>query len=338
MEELLSDAPSRRPPVAQRGPRVSSPRDPEPCAQAWAGCRTLYGGFYALGVSIRAHSFLPSTETDWARSFYPESLEVCLNLAGRGRVRDGQAVLEFGAGTAGFYRIGRRWPQASRQAGEQQEFLTIEFSAAYLRRQLAACDGALHPAVERFMHGVERSSGLGEVRPITADWERLAAQLSRPPVAQAARALWYHSKVLQLIVDFFFARPGADELFCDRQKRVARERADAVIALLRQHLAEPLRLEAIARKVGCSPFYLSRTFSQETGMTIPQYLRKIRMERAAELLRGGGHNVTEAAVEVGYSSLSHFSQAFCQTMGCCPALYPVRERSHFRAAQSAVKE
>jgi len=58
-------------------------------------------------------------------------------------------------------------------------------------------------------------------------------------------------------------------------------------------------------------------------MTIPQYLRKLRMERAAGLLRTGKYNVTEAAMEVGYSSLSHFSQAFCQVMGCCPALYPI---------------
>ena len=44
--------------------------------------------------------------------------------------------------------------------------------------------------------------------------------------------------------------------------------------------------------------------------------------RAAELLRTGRYNVTEAATEVGYSSLSHFSKAFCETIGCCPVLYP----------------
>jgi len=37
---------------------------------------------------------------------------------------------------------------------------------------------------------------------------------------------------------------------------------------------------------------------------------------------GGRHNVTETAMEVGYSSLSHFSKAFCTTIGCCPALFP----------------
>ena len=86
----------------------------------------------------------------------------------------------------------------------------------------------------------------------------------------------------------------------------------------------PPGLEDLGRSVGCSPFHLSRTFSAATGLTIPQYVRQLRMERAAELLRSGRFNVTEAALEVGYSSLSHFSQAFHETFGCCPGLYPLR--------------
>ena len=82
-------------------------------------------------------------------------------------------------------------------------------------------------------------------------------------------------------------------------------------------------LEQLGKEVGCSAFYLSRTFSQETGSTIPQYLQRLRMDRAAELLRSGKYNVTEAALEVGYSSFSHFSLAFRQTHGCCPGLFPV---------------
>ena len=126
------------------------------------------------------------------------------------------------------------------------------------------------------------------------------------------------------MAEFFFERRGPDELFCDRQKRLARERVDRAVALLRKNLVEPLSLDEVGREVGCSPFHLSRTFSREMGMSIPQYLRKLRMERAAELLQSGKYNVTEAALEVGYSSLSHFSQAFCQTMGCCPGLYPLK--------------
>jgi AraC-like DNA-binding protein len=104
---------------------------------------------------------------------------------------------------------------------------------------------------------------------------------------------------------------------------MARDRVEKVIAILKRDLVNPPTLEEIGREVGCSHFYLSRTFSKEMGVTIPQHLRQLRLERAAELLRSGKFNVTEAALEVGYNSLSHFSQAFHEAFGCCPGLYPV---------------
>ena len=90
---------------------------------------------------------------------------------------------------------------------------------------------------------------------------------------------------------------------------------------IREHVDEPLDLQTLAAEVGCSPFYLSRTFSSTTEMTISQYVRKLRIETAAELIVSGQCNVSEAAVEVGYQSLSHFSKAFQQVKGCLPSKY-----------------
>ena len=157
---------------------------------------------------------------------------------------------------------------------------------------------------------------------MTVEQHSVVATLLQPPVAKSAQSLWYQSKALELVSHFLFT-PKDPELFCMRQKRVARERVARTKELLARGLANPPTLEVLGREVGCSPFYLSRSFSREVGLTIPQYLRKLRMERAAELLRAGRHNVTEAATEVGYSSLSHFSKAFCETIGCCPVLYPM---------------
>jgi AraC-like DNA-binding protein len=288
------------------------------------GWRQLYGGFYDLGVSIEAHDFHLTKPFEWSRSFHSEGVELCLNLTGSACVCAGEGRLEFGPLTAGFYVPGEQAVSGWRQAGEQHRFITLEFSTRYLREHLSSCDGALHPLIENVVRDGSNVRGLGEVYRLTAEQEQLAAHLIRPPVFQGACGLWYRSKVLQLMVDFFFERRGDDELFCDRQKRLARERVDKVISILRQDLADPPELGRIGRQVGCSPFHLSRTFSKEMGMTIPQYLRKLRMERAAELLESGKYNVTEAAMEVGYSSLSHFSQAFCQTMGRCPGLYPLQ--------------
>ena len=98
-------------------------------------------------------------------------------------------------------------------------------------------------------------------------------------------------------------------------------------------MQNPPSLDDLARMVNCSPFYLSRQFAQAGGMTMQQFLRQIRMERAAELLRTGKCNVTEAALEVGYNSLSHFSSAFHETFGCCPGLYPLKTVSQRPVSQ-----
>jgi len=290
------------------------------------GWRQLYGNFEESGISIEWHDFelSPNATFEWSRSFHPHSLELCLNLAGHGSVHSPVDTVDFEPLTAGFYAPGKSGLRAWRKPGERHRFITVGFSPRFLGEHLIQCDGALHELVEKVVLAGGDAGKLGGVHRLTTEQEQLISQLLYPPSFQGARRLWYQSKVWQLMVDFFFERQGKDKLFCDRQKRLARERVDRTVAFLRQRLAEPPGLEEIGRRVGCSPFYLSRTFSREMGMTIPQYLRKLRMERAAELLQGGKYNVTEAAMEVGYSSLSHFSQAFCQTMGCCPALYPMK--------------
>ena len=172
--------------------------------------------------------------------------------------------------------------------------------------------------------GEPEGSAVAAVARLDSRLQQLLASLREAPVLATARPFWYRSKALELAAELFFLAPGGEELFCQRQQRLAAERVEKVIALLRRNLSEPPALEEIGRAVGCSPFHLSRTFSSATSMTIPQYLRQLRMERAAELLRSGKFNVTEAALEVGYSSLSHFSQAFHDTFGCCPGLCPLR--------------
>src|SRR5262249_20704768 len=135
--------------------------------------------------------------------------------------------------------------------------------------------------------------------------------------------MWFRSKALEVAAHLFF-RPAGGELLCTRTQRLARERIEKAKQILRERMQEPPPLEELARMVNCSSFYLSRQFAQSGGMTMQQFLRQVRMERAAELLRTGKCNVTEAALEVGYNSLSHFSTAFHETFGCCPGLYPLK--------------
>lgn len=294
----------------------------EPFQDGW---RRLYGGIYDMGVSIEAHDFETAEMFKWSRSFHPDSLELCFNIEGSAEIQFGEKRVEFQNSTAGFYLPGNNELSAWRTLAMRHRFVTIEFSPKFLRQHLSQCDGSLDPLIDCFMRGNSSSTRCGEIRKLTVAHEQQIAELLNPPVVLGARQLRYEGAILEIMADFFFGQRGQDELFCDRQKRLARERVELVIAQLRQNLVEPLSLEELGRRVGCSPYHLSRTFSAEIGATISQYLRKLRMERAAELLQSGKYNVTEAALEVGYSSLSHFSQSFCQEMGCCPGLYPLRK-------------
>ena len=297
----------------------------EPAQAAWSnvsyGWQQLYGSFEEQGISIEWHDFQMSRPLDWAESFRPRSIEFCLNLEGRGAVARGSATHDYGPSSSGYYAVGGDPLRATRQAHDRHRFVTLEYSREHLQTQFAGSEGDLTPTMRDVIFPRKEQSVVSSPRPMTSEQRAIVASLAEPPVPKAARILWYQSKALELMSHFLF-EPKDPEFFCMRQKRVARDRVMRTKELLLRDLVNPPTLEVLGQEVGCSPFYLSRIFSKEVGLTIPQFLRNARMERAAELLRSGRYNVTEAATEVGYSSLSHFSKAFCETIGCCPVLYP----------------
>ena len=293
-------------------------------SSAWAqvkeGWRQLYGSFAREGVSVENHEFDAVAPVNWGRSFHRDSVELCLNLRGTGTVHDGRTEALYQPHTVGFYCNAKADLKAHRNSGETHSFITVELSRQYVETQVHSMEDDLHPALRRWL--INRGGSAAAVGSMSPGQEVTFQALRQPPVPVGAHRLWYQAKTLELLSQVLFQPAPPEEFFCQRQKRVAQERVERTAAILRSHLADPPDIEALGAQVGCSSFYLSRLFSKEMGMTIPQYVRQIRMERAAELLLGGRHNVTEAAMEVGYSSLSHFSKAFCTTIGGCPALFP----------------
>lgn len=244
----------------------------------------------------------------------------------------GAGRMEFSPRTAGFFYTNGALLRASRPEGEPHAFLSVEFSIDFVRTRLEPHQQHLHPALAQCIGGGDCRSGVSPVSPMNHRHDALLQSLFHPPVFRPAQCLWYESKALEFAAEFFFS-PEGDELLCSRAQRVGRERVARVKEILLTRLADPPGLEELGRKVGCSQFYLSRTFTQETGTSISQWLREARLQKAAELLRAGKCNVTEAALEVGYSSLSHFSQAFHETFGCCPGLYPIRTEAMQKKAR-----
>ncbi len=288
-----------------------------------SGGRLLYGDFSDHGFSIKWHEVKAEEELDWPRSFHPGSLELCLNLDGRATLADARQTVELRPRTRVFYFQGTPSLAASRRAKEPHRFITVQFTAEFLRSYLECEARYLHPCVRGVMKQAVRRSVVTIPEPMGLGCLQLAESLKRCPVFKPAEGTWFRCKALEIAAQSFFCPPEGEPL-CTRQQRAACDRAARAREILCARLAEPPTLGELGRLVGCSPFYLSRQFSQATGLTIQQFLRQARLERAAELLRAGRHNVTEAALEVGYNSLSHFTVAFREVFGCCPGLYPIK--------------
>jgi len=91
------------------------------------------------------------------------------------------------------------------------------------------------------------------------------------------------------------------------------------------HLAtapeQPHSLRTLAARFHINEFKLKTGFKAIHGTTVFNYLREVRADRAAELLRNGACTVLEAANAVGYANPSHFARAFRRRHGLSPKAY-----------------
>lgn len=100
------------------------------------------------------------------------------------------------------------------------------------------------------------------------------------------------------------------------QGRVSRS-----LRLLQSAGGETVGMAELARVSGLSVHAFAHAFKEETGATFAAYRRRLRVERAKELLRQTARPAREIGVEVGFSGYSHFSRVFAQYTGMSPADY-----------------
>jgi transcriptional regulator GlxA family with amidase domain len=97
------------------------------------------------------------------------------------------------------------------------------------------------------------------------------------------------------------------------------QRIAKAIALLKANLAEPLRVDELARRLHMSPSSLHHHFKAVTAMSPLQYQKQLRLLEARRLLFTGGHDVSAAAYRVGYESPSQFSREYSRLFGTAPS-------------------
>lgn len=220
-----------------------------------------------------------------------------------------------------WMNTGSALPEGLRLVGSKaHEALVLHFPLEWVHGSLTSLRQELAADFRTLLLGPHAATPL-ITRPLEAEDRAWSRSLMAPTLCSAARQLLEGSRMSEFFFRKVLMEAKGEELFCTRTRRVALERVGKVRQALLANLEDPPPLEELARLCGCNPQYLSRTFSEAAGTTISLFLRRLRIEKAAEMLAAGQANASEAALEVGYRSLSHFSQAFRAEKGLSPSAW-----------------
>lgn len=115
-----------------------------------------------------------------------------------------------------------------------------------------------------------------------------------------------------------------------------REIAQALQTILATHFEANLSLGQLSADLNYSAFHLCRVFHKHTGLSIHQYLKQLRLRTALEYLTQANADLSSLAVDLGFSSHSHFTEAFRRTFGSPPSALRQASRQSLRQVLSKI--
>ncbi len=143
--------------------------------------------------------------------------------------------------------------------------------------------------------------------------EEEMARLNRSVAVVLRKGMFTSTETLMHIKDTLMHR----QKLSSEAQRITRK----AMAYIHEHYAEPIGREDVARHTGVSEGYLSRCFTQETGLSLIHYVARYRIQQAKQFLNASAMSITEIALEVGFSDSNYFSRAFRREVGISPLAY-----------------
>lgn len=119
----------------------------------------------------------------------------------------------------------------------------------------------------------------------------------------------------------------ADAATAPNLSRTSRDVAEAAARELAASWQDRHTLDSLSRKLGVSAFHLCRSFRAATGRTLHRQLTLLRLRASLEALTERGRDLTQTALDHGFSSHSHFTAAFRREYGVTPSAWRAGQRA-----------
>jgi len=209
-------------------------------------------------------------------------------------------------------------PHGWKLIGGDMKLLVMIFSPEFVAEKLSIFDTEyLKPFVERgsnFKNRIGREEEVsGEIRSsiweIYHEWQQ---KKEGYPLMIKANVL----RILTMLIRAYQDESKSGEML--REKKNAMKRLEQAFNYIDDHYCEKLTLEEVASSVYMSSNYFSSYFRKVTNISFSDYVTRMRINHARELLRETDKNVTEIAMECGFNNISNFYRLYKKHVGKPP--------------------
>ncbi|OGB14442.1 MAG: AraC family transcriptional regulator [Burkholderiales bacterium RIFCSPLOWO2_12_67_14] len=274
-------------------------------------------------VRCLAHGF----PTPLARWHYHDEYELHLITATSGKVFVGDWIGPFQPGQLVLTgpRLPHNWVSMDLpQGGVPLRDLVIQFSHEPLVRASDTIPelAEVLPLLERAKHGIE-FFGLSEAA--EAHWHKV----------KNTRGLRRFTAFCDFMCDLAactdYRLLSAVQLQ-STDDDASLDQIDAVVSRITEHLSEEHSAAALAAELGMSESRFSRFFRRATGNTFTDFVNRVRISRACQLLMDSEQQVTHICYEVGFNNVANFNRRFLEIKGMTPSEFRKQSLTRFRGA------
>jgi AraC-like DNA-binding protein len=234
-----------------------------------------------------------------------------------------------------YFLIGFQWGTQAGVLGHTGKNDTYKgrFQAGFYNRGMSVC--FLPDFFDAFLgmrHGISINTLTGALEALNhftppPDAPLILRQIGEASIGGDIGNAWIEAKTIVLITVVLDWRRQLDPE--ESRGFTALDRAGISEALrsIEEHFAETLSLEMLAKTAAMSVSKFTAAFKRHTGFSAGAYLSRLRMEKAAKLLKNTQVPIGEIAAMAGYKHHASFSAAFQERFGATPSALRARDRS-----------